>query len=257
MSSSHASHKTSHNEFLGKISKAEEIIAKAANDSGRNFFHCMGFMTYDRSLSFALDKRFMDTAARHQHLFDIQNWHWNLHVALWAAKSALSVPGDFVELGVYRGLTTGFVADYLDFGKIGKKWYLYDIFAALPRDLANDDWVTDIYDDIDQDSWYQSVVDRFKPYSNIEVIKGRVPDTLAQKSPERIAFMHVDMNSAKAEVAALEILFDRVSPGGIILLDDFGWTVAKQSQSEEISFFQKKSHMIMEIPTGQGLVIKR
>src|SRR4029079_9184251 len=31
------------------------------------------------------------------------NWHWRVHVGLWAAFLASKLPGDFVECGVNRG----------------------------------------------------------------------------------------------------------------------------------------------------------
>ena len=74
--------------------------------------------------------------------------------------------------------------------------------------------------------------------------------------PEKISFLHIDMNSVKAEILALEHLFDRVSPGGIIVLDDFGWIHMRPQAIAEIDFMSKRNHSIMEMPTGQGLVIK-
>ena len=242
---------------MEQLSSGENLIEQAATQHGRRFFHSFGFITYDRNLGFADDPRFMETVARHQHLFDISNWHWNLHTVLWAVKSCLSVPGDFIELGVYRGLTTGFVADYLQFQDVDKKWYLYDLFSGMPKEMLNDDWNPELYTNVDSKKWYDDAVARFKPYHNIEIIKGKVPDTLRQNSPQKIAFMHVDLNSAKAEIAALEILWDRISPGGIIVFDDFGWTAANQQNREENKFFNDRGYMVLEIPTGQGIVIKR
>ena len=37
-----------------------------------------------------------------------------------------------------------------------------------------------------------------------QVVRGIVPDSFAQAVPEKIAFLHIDMNSSKAEIAALE-----------------------------------------------------
>ena len=66
---------------------------------------------------------------------------------------------------------------------------------------------------------------RFAAYSNVKVIKGVVPDVLAEVSPQKIAYLHIDMNSPAAELGAIEVLFDRVVPGGVIVLDDYGWLV--------------------------------
>ena len=75
-------------------------------------------------------------------------------------------------------------------------------------------------------------------------------------APEKIAFLHIDMNSEKAEIQALEHLFDKVTPGGVIIFDDFCWTCNVNQMKAELAFMNKRGHCILELPTGQGAVIK-
>jgi O-methyltransferase len=84
-----------------------------------------------------------------------------------------------------------------------------------------------------------------------------VPDSFAQALPERLAFLHLDMNSSKSEIAALEVLFDRLSDGGVIVFDDYGWLGYQAQQRAEDAFMQRRGHRILELPTGQGLLIKQ
>ena len=61
------------------------------------------------------------------------------------------------------------------------------------------------------------------------------------------------MNSPRAEQGALDILFNRVSPGGIIIFDDYGWKqYYRQKQSADRAMAQR-GQVILELPTGQGL----
>ena len=46
----------------------------------------------------------------------------------------------------------------------------------------------------------------------------------------RIAYLHIDLNQAPAEIAALEVLFDRIVPGGIVILDDYEWAMGYRRQ---------------------------
>jgi O-methyltransferase len=90
------------------------------------------------------------------------------------------------------------------------------------------------------------------------VIQGRVPEVLTEKgSPEAIAFMHIDMNNPAAEIGALDALFERVSPGGIILFDDFCWATARAQYDAETRWFAERNLHILPLPTGQGLFVKR
>ena len=84
-----------------------------------------------------------------------------------------------------------------------------------------------------------------------------MPDSFEQVVPEKIAFLHIDMNSVKAEMLALEHLFDKVSPSGFIVFDDFGWTTNVNQMLAELAFMNEHGHNVLELPTGQGVVIKR
>jgi len=80
----------------------------------------------------------------------------------------------------------------------------------------------------------------------------------ASGCPERIAYLHIDLNQAPAEVASLEHLFDRMVPGAILILDDYEWAGVYRAQKlAEDVWFEARKYRVMPLPTGQGLVIKR
>jgi len=101
------------------------------------------------------------------------------------------------------------------------------------------------------------VVQKFSDMPHVKIIRGFVPDTFKIAIPERIAFLHIDLNSPAAEIAALEHLFDRVVSGGYIVFDDYGWKQFKKQRDAENRFMADRGYFILELPTGQGLVIKR
>ena len=138
----------------------------------------------------ATDEKFLQLAAKEQDQAPagVSNWHWNLSVVLTAAKQAWSIPGDFVELGVYKGHTTKFLADYLGFADWPKRWWLFDTFEGVPADQADpgrEGMTADVYGEAFS---FEEVRDRFAPYGNIQVVKGRVPEVFADRCPEAISF---------------------------------------------------------------------
>ena len=177
-----------------------------------------------------------------------------LNTLLWAAESALHVEGDFVEAGVFRGFCSAVIADYLDFATVPKSFYLYDTFDGIPPELDSERHNSRIFS---EPGLHEKVVARFAPYPNVRVVKGAVPASFAEAMPERISFLHLDMNSSKSEIAALEVLFDRVSPGGLIVFDDYGWLGYKAQMRAEDAFMAERGYRILELPTGQGLLLKR
>jgi predicted O-methyltransferase YrrM len=70
--------------------------------------------------------------------------------------------------------------------------------------------------------------------------------------------MHIDMNNYEGEIAALDVLFDRVVSGGIIILDDYEWSgIYREQKQKEDQWLDKRQYRIFPLPTGQGLIIKR
>jgi len=208
----------------------------------------------ERNMGFLQDARFMAAIRSAQRDDQEADLLWRLHVLCWCAQNALKLDGDFVECGVFRGFCTAVAAQYLDFANCRKTWHLYDTFSGIPADelgpgAANPAAFQD-------PSLHASVVARFAAYSNVKVHRGRVPEVLAGSAPERIAFLHLDMNSAAAEVGALEVLYDRLVPGAYLLLDDYGWYPYRQQKSAEDVFFASRETKVLELPTGQGLVIR-
>lgn len=56
---------------------------------------------------------------------------------------------------------------------------------------------------------------------------------------------------------ALEVLFDRISTGGIIILDDYGRTGHRAQKASADDFMRERALAVLELPTGQGLVVER
>jgi O-methyltransferase len=116
------------------------------------------------------------------------------------------------------------ILKYLDFQDLSRQAYLYDTFAGLPEKTSTEqerrDWD---YTGYDAEAIYKGVREKFSVYKNVNIVRGIVPDSFDVAVPEKIAFLHIDMNSAQAEMCALEHLFDKVTPGGVIVFDDFGW----------------------------------
>lgn len=209
---------------------------------------------FDRSLGFLEDQRFMNAFTSNVQSDQDQSIIMRLNTLVWAAQHVLPVDGDFVECGVYRGFCSAVVADYLEFGKLDKTFYLYDTFEGIPEAYNSENRDAPEYA---APGIHEGVVERFSRYPNVRVVKGIVPDTFAETAPEKVALLHLDLNSSKAEIAALDVLFDRVSPGGVVVFDDYGWAAYRAQRVAEDEFMAARGYRILEIPTGQGLLIKR
>lgn len=195
--------------------------------------------------------------------YDYQ-WHWRVHVGLWAAAVAAKLPGDFAEFGVNRGFLSSAIMQLLDWNSTGRRFYLLDTFAGVDERYINDDdreigVIERNQRDIDGGFYtfdVDSVRANFAEWPNAEVIVGPVPETLPQVRSDCFAFAHIDMNCAVPEVAAAEFLWPRLVPGGIILLDDYAYVGFRSQKLAMDRFGCDKGISVLSLPTGQGLIVK-
>lgn len=227
-------------------------------------------LTLDKAAGFFEEEAFRASyqAVRGSHVYDgydpPHTIAWRLHTLVWAARSAISQKGDLVECGVFKGDMSWVIMSILGSKITDRTFYLYDSFegfspklssvADFPEDPGFLKMANKVYSDPEI---YDIVLKKFANMPNVRVIRGFVPDTFKIAIPERIAFLHIDLNSPAAEIAALEHLFDRVVSGGYIVFDDYGWKQFKKQRDAENRFMADRGHSILELPTGQGLVIKQ
>jgi hypothetical protein len=191
-------------------------------------------------------------------------WHWRVHVGLWAASCASRIDGDFVECGVNRGFLSSAIMALLDWDRTGKTFYLLDTFTGLDERLVSPEEMSDgILGRNTQhlaSGFYTTDVDtvrrNFAEWRNVKIIVGSIPDTLSDVTSSTIAFLHLDLNCSLPEVAAAEALWDRISPGGIILLDDYAYAGYRSQKLAMDRFAESRKVSILSLPTGQGLIVK-
>lgn len=188
------------------------------------------------------------------------NWHWRVHVGLWAAQSGLSREGDFVECGVNRGFMSSAIMQYVNWNSTGRTYYLLDTFSGISekhllkseRDRKVDKKVGKGFYKVNIDT----VRDNFSEWDQVEIVVGTVPESLSKVNTTSVAFLHVDMNCAAPEVAAVEHFWPMLSAGAIVLLDDYGFP-GREIQKEEMDRIGRKlGFSIAALPTGQGVIIK-
>jgi len=218
-------------------------------------FHADHLITVMRCMGFFEDERFMAAYRKAAHTDQERSLVWRMHTLTWAAGHCAALAGDFVECGVYRGFSSAVVLDFLQFQDLGRRFYLYDSFSGIPEAYrGGSPMPPQSYED---EGLYERVLERFAAYPNVHVVQGVVPESFEQLCPERIAYLHLDLNSHQAELGALEALFDRVTPGGMIVLDDYGWQWYRAQKDAEDAFMRQRGYAVLELPTGQGLVVKR
>jgi len=226
------------NKFIASLQETIHQVPGQGVFAGDNLF------TFGRNLSFLDDEVLMAAFHKNADTVTEKAILWRTAIVYWAAKQGLRLDGDFVECGCYRGTTAKIISDALKLSCTGKKYYLYDTFEKDPRNEG-----------LTSAQFEHEVKARFSDDPHVVITKGFVPESLNLVSPEKIAFMHIDMNNTAAEMGALNTLFARMVPGAVVVLDDYGWILHRDQRLQEEIFFKAQGRPVFELPTGQGLVI--
>lgn len=225
---------------------------RAACDQVKISVHCAdNFVTWGRNNSMLADATFVRSWESNAESNADQAIIWRRYILACAGFHCVQLDGDFVECGAYTGVGVKTVIDYLGGSAFPKTFWLYDLFEHQP-DMLHDAMPEH------GPGLHDKVKLKFEAYPQVRIVKGPIPDVFVEQSPEKIAYLHIDLNQVPAEIAALTALFDRVVPGGIVILDDYEWAgVYRPQKLAEDPWFDARKYRVFPLPTGQGIVIKR
>lgn len=177
---------------------------------------------------------------------------------LWSLVNAVRhvvanrIPGDFVECGVWRGGSVMAMAKELRLlGVNDRRIWLYDTFAGMTRPTSSDveagsgvsaesmlattplgdgDNVWCVAGRADVEANVRSTG---YPFEQFTFVEGDVAQTLRQNAPERISLLRLDTDWYESTKVELEVLYPRLSVGGVCILDDYGhWEGARKAVDE-------------------------
>jgi hypothetical protein len=150
------------------------------------------------------------------------------------------VPGDFVETGVWRGGGTIFMRGLLAAcGVSNRKVWVADSFEGLPK--PSEQYEQD-HDSRLWESEYLAISEaqvrrNFQDYGLLDdqvcFLKGFFSDTMPHAPIERIALLRLDGDMYESTIVVLENLYPRVSPGGYVIVDDYGMIPACNQAVED------------------------
>lgn len=162
--------------------------------------------------------------------------------ALWQAVEHVErhdVPGDIVECGVWRGGSSMLAAlATTHFANPSRHLWLFDTFKGMtdpgPNDVYDDgtpiesDWCrhADPRDPLFAYASLEEVqrnVARTKyPGNLVTFVQGKVEETIAEAPVERISVLRLDTDWYASTKLELALLWGRLSPNGVLIIDDYG-----------------------------------
>ena len=160
----------------------------------------------------------------------------------------MNVPGDLIETGVWRGGATILMRAVLKLhGANDRTVWVADSFEGLPAPDAerfpreavfHENKVTrDIYKRFA--SQLQEVQANFRAYgmldSQVKFLQGWFKNTLPSAPIAKLSMLRLDGDYYESTMDSLTNLYDRVSVGGFVIIDDYGeesWTYCRKAVDE-------------------------
>jgi O-methyltransferase len=135
-----------------------------------------------------------------------------------------NVPGDLLEAGVWRGGMTIFMRAVLKaYGIKDRKVWVADSFAGLPEIDAGKE--TFAWRRGDMAVSLDTVQTNFARYglldAQVQFLKGFFSETLPKAPVERLAVLRVDADLYSSTLDVLNTLYEKLSPGGFAIFDDY------------------------------------
>lgn len=164
-------------------------------------------------------------------------------------KKILNLPGDILEFGVYKGTSLMRLMAFRELleNQSSRKIIGFDTFGEFPKKLSMDSDVKFVENfekqggyGISEEHLNQCILE--KGYSNYELIKGDIIYTLTEwlsKNPQkRFSLIHIDVDVYEPSLVILKETYEKLVPGGILMMDDWG-TVEGETRAVE-EFFNGK-----------------
>lgn len=178
------------------------------------------------------------------------------------------IPGAVVECGVWRGGSMQAAARTLmEAGDTSRGLYLFDTLegmsAPTDKDRRHDGAsAADLLQRYPKDSgvWAVATLDDVQsgmgrigyPEERVHYVQGMVEDTIPERAPEQISILRLDTDWYESTKHELNHLYPRLSSGGVLLLDDYGWWEGAKTAVDE--WLEETGERLLLLRMAEGRV---
>lgn len=183
---------------------------------------------------------------------------WRCH-ELWLLLAELAdVPGDVIEVGVWRGGTGALMAERSRGLGLGADVYLCDTWKGVVKTSAVDTY----YRDGKHDDTSRQIVERLVAdlgLEDVSLLEGIFPDDTAHLVGDDATFRlaHIDVDVYESAKDVLDWVWPRLSPRGVVVFDDYGCAATPGVTKLVDAQRMQPDRLVVHNVNGHGLVIKR
>jgi len=184
------------------------------------------------------------------------------------------IAGDIVEAGVWKGGSAmAALLRLVSHDATDREIWLYDTYEGMPPPTQYDvsDTEGDAADLFEAErtglvstDWNAAGLAEVKrniattgyPEDRIRYVEGLVERTLKSAVPDEIALLRLDTDFYESTKVELEVLYERVVTGGVVLIDDYGtWKGARKAVDDFLETCEPKP-LLVRLDWSCRLIIK-
>lgn len=181
-----------------------------------------------------------------------QDRKWTLREYVRASNA---LPGDLAECGCYQGASAFFMCQASSHGEL----FLFDSFQGLSESSELDrvegearPWAPG-----DMRSGQEELARNLAGFDGVHVFPGWIPERFGEVEARRFRVVHVDVDLYEPTRASLEFFYPRLVPGGVIVMDDYGFLTCPGAKRAADEFAATQGTTVLHLPTGQGVLARR
>ncbi len=196
----------------------------------------------------------------HREIIDLEPWdntRRDMIILLIRTLLENDIPGDFVEVGVYRGYTAKLIHKYVP----ERKLYLFDTFSGFNKRGIDTEKIktgNNISSMQFTDTSVDIVTNYIEPNNNVFFFPGYFPENMpANFERMKFALVHLDADLYDPIINSLRVFYENMSTGGIIIIHDYNAWIGARTAVDE--FFMNKPEKPVPMPdkSGSAIIIKQ
>ena len=161
----------------------------------------------------------------------------SLETILILAMKATPLTGALVQCGCWKGGSAALLRLVLG----ARPVWLFDSFEGMPEPQYEDGKRAQWKYNQRGEGWHACTVDDVReaftiakiPFDDVSIVRGWFEDTIPSAEVGPIAFLHIDADWYDSTRIPLETFYERMQPGGIVLIDDYeSWAGCKRAVNE-------------------------
>jgi hypothetical protein len=180
----------------------------------------------------------------------------NINVIFNQLERTQSVDGDIAECGVYRARTLASIGLWVQQHSVGKRVFGFDSFTGFPDEaiavdlkMGGEAYEHKRYGAFANTS-LELLIQKLDQLGLSELVTleaGLFSESLPRHASRRFSFVHLDCDIYQSYKECLEFFYPRMSPGGVVLFDEYNdppWLGCNKAVDEFLSDKPERLEMI-------------